>query len=167
VKDPQDVLDGLDDVIERLHQAATGGVVIVEGLRDAAALERLGVRGNISVLHRGATLLEFCEQLASRERNITILVDWDTKGDALAKRLREGVTQGAIKVDTRTREDLRRLTRGSIKAVEELPSFYRRVQAAAVSKRPVIKLPRDWKARKERAQMLSAARQMRASKRDP
>jgi hypothetical protein len=67
-----------------------------------------------------------------------------------------------VEVDMAPREALRRLTRGSIYAVEELPSFHRRVSAAVASKGQGVKvLSTDWKARKELTIARRATRKQR------
>ncbi len=149
MKDPTEVLESLEEVLSDLSKASLDGAVLVEGRRDAAALKALGVEGTIEVLNRGAPLLGVCDELAAHHHLITILTDWDAKGDELARALSEGLRRTGVEVEVEARKALRRLTRGSIRAVEELPSFHRRVAAAAASKGPSVKAATDWKARKE------------------
>ena len=149
MKDPVVVLGALDAILEELSDAAASGAVLVEGRRDAAALAALGVSGEVEVLNRGAPLLGVCDELAARHASVTVLTDWDPKGDELARQLSEGLRRAGTQVDSETRTSLARITRGSIRSVEELPSFHRRVAAAAASKGPSVKTATDWKARKE------------------
>jgi len=137
----------------------------VEGRRDAAALDLLGVGPNVEVLHNGRALLDRCEDLARNEHHVTVLMDWDTKGDELARRLEEGLARAGISADLEARAALRRLTRGSVYAVEELASFYRRVEAAARSKGKARPPPGTWRETKARKATLRAARRRRAAPR--
>ena len=161
MKDPGEVLEALEDALSTLTEAASEGAVLVEGRRDVAALAALGVEGSVEVLNRGTPLLALCDALALRHRTITVLTDWDEKGDELARQLAAGLRRASVEVDTETRDGLRRLTRGSIHAVEELPSFHRRVSAAAASKGPTVKVATDWKARKELTLARRAIRKQR------
>lgn len=150
MKDPDEVLAALEDLIADLGEAAAKGAVVVEGRRDAKALRELHVEGNVEVLNRGAPLLALCDALAAEHRRITVLTDWDAKGEKLARQLEGGLRRASVEVDMGPRDALRHLTRGAIYSVEELPSFHRRVSAAAASKGEGIKvLSTDWKARKE------------------
>ena len=150
MKDPGEVLTALEDIIADLCEAAAKGAVVVEGRRDAEALAALHIEGNIEVLNRGTPLLALCDALASDHARITILTDWDAKGEELARQLEVGLGRASVQVDMALREALRRLTRGSIYSVEELPSFHRRVSGAAATKGQGVKvLSTDWKARKE------------------
>jgi 5S rRNA maturation endonuclease (ribonuclease M5) len=158
VKDAAEVLDDLEAVLEDLEEAASRGAVLVEGLRDAAALRAMAVEGNLEVLNRGVGLLRRCEELAAAHGQVSVLTDWDEKGDKLAKQLEGGLRRGGVVVELASRERLRRLTRGSCKAVEELPSFLRRVRAAAQAKGPVRTLPESWREKKAEKMRLSESR---------
>jgi len=158
VKDPAEVLSDLEAVLDELEEAARKGAVLVEGRRDAAALAALHVDGSVEVLNRGVGLLRRCEELARAHESVTLLTDWDAKGDELAGQLAGGLTRGGVEVDLESRERLRRLTRGSCKAVEELPSFLRRVRAAALAKRPSRDLPVSWREKKAERMRLSETR---------
>ncbi len=150
MKDPDEVLTALEDLIADLGEAAARGAVVVEGRRDAEALAALQIEGNIEVLNRGTPLLALCDALAADHARITVLTDWDAKGDELARQLEGGLRRASVDVDMALREAVRRLTRGSIYSVEELPSFHRRISAAAKTKGQGVKvLSTDWKARKE------------------
>lgn len=148
MKEPADVLEVLEGVLDDLAEGANEGAVLVEGLRDAAALRALQVEGTIEVLNRGVGLLARCEELAAAHRRIVVLTDWDEKGSQLAALLAGGLRRGGVEVDLESRRRLQRLTRGSCKAVEELPSFLRRVRAAAQAKGPARTLPVSWRERK-------------------
>jgi len=101
VKDPAEVLSDLEAVLDELEEAARKGAVLVEGRRDAAALAALHVDGSVEVLNRGVGLLRRCEELARAHESVTLLTDWDAKGDELAGQLAGGLTRGGVEVDYR------------------------------------------------------------------
>ncbi len=167
MKNPAEVLDALEAVLDELDEAAKRGAVIVEGLRDVAALEAMQVDGNLEVLNRGVGLLQRCEELAAAHLEITVLTDWDEKGEKLARQLAGGLRRGGVEVDLTARDRLRRLTRGSCKAVEELPSFLRRVRGAAQAKGPARTLPVNWREKKALKMRLSETRRRSGGPRGP
>jgi 5S rRNA maturation endonuclease (ribonuclease M5) len=149
MKDPAEVLEALDDILADLGEAAAQGAIIVEGRRDVKALASLHIEGAVEVMNRGAPLLALCDALAADHRRITVLTDWDAKGEELARQLEGGLRRACVEVDMASRDALRRLTRGAVHAVEELPSFHRRVAAAVASKGASVRVATDWKERKE------------------
>lgn len=167
MKDPGDVLEDLEAALAALEDGARDGAILVEGRRDAAALVELGVFGRIEVLNRGVPILKLCEDLAGLHRSVVVLVDWDAKGDELASTLAGGLRRGGLKVDLGIREELRRLTRGSVNAVEELASFHRRVRAAAQAKGPDRSLPASFRERKAEKMRLTETRRRRGAPRGP
>jgi 5S rRNA maturation endonuclease (ribonuclease M5) len=158
VKDPNAVLERLEDLLERLSEAADKGVVLVEGRRDEAALRALGIQGEVVVMNQGLSLLALSEELACGYQHVALMVDWDAKGDELARKLRGALHRGGLALDFSIREALRRLTRGNIHAVEELASFHRRVRAAAEAKGPLKPSARSWRERKEENLVRRASR---------
>lgn len=165
MKDPRQLLEDLDDVIDDLVEASKRGPVLVEGRRDAAALAKLGIVRNVEVLNNGRPLLERCEEMGRRGRPVTVLMDWDQKGNQLARRLREGLERVGLEADLQARATLRRLTRGSVYAVEELASFYRRVEGAARTKGKERPPAESWRVKKARKARLRAARRRRGAPR--
>lgn len=167
MKDPAEVLDNLEAVLDELEDAGGRGAILVEGRRDAVALAHLGIGGRIELLNRGVPLLKLCEDLAGLHASIVILVDWDAKGDELAERLAAGLRRGQVEVDLELRKRLRRLTRGAVQSVEELAAFHRRVRAAAQSKGPDRSLPVSWREKKAESERLTELRKLRGEPRGP
>lgn len=77
----------LRKVFDALYEANKSFPVIVEGKKDAIALKRIGLIGEIITLHRGKSLYEFCEDIANKFTKVIILIDWDTKGENLYRSL--------------------------------------------------------------------------------
>jgi 5S rRNA maturation endonuclease (ribonuclease M5) len=158
-------MEHLEEALDALNEAAERGPILVEGRRDAAALERLGVDQNVVLLNTGQALLQRCDELGASQSHVTVLMDWDRKGDELARRLHKGLERAGVKVDLEVRAVLRRLTHGSVNTVEELATFYRRVEGAARSKGKPRPATESWRVKKERKAALRAGRQRRVEPR--
>ena len=61
----------LRKIIEALHEINQIIPVIVEGKKDASALRRLGLPGDIITLHNGKNLYDFCEDIFHR-----VIIRW-------------------------------------------------------------------------------------------
>lgn len=84
-------LADLEDAIDRLRELAEAGTVVVEGSRDLAALDWLGIGGFHMTLHRGKPMAAVVEELVQCPPPVVLLVDWDRAGGRLAQRLAEGL----------------------------------------------------------------------------
>ena len=84
--------------------------IIVEGTKDKAALESLGVHNRIYVLSK-KPLYQVIEDIAAHEKDIIILTDFDKKGKELYGRLRRGFEKSGVKVDRYFREFLQKNTK--------------------------------------------------------
>lgn len=98
-------LDDLEDAVDRLREAAEAGTVVVEGSRDVAALDWLGIGGLHVTLHRGKPMAALVEELVQCPPPIVLLVDWDRTGGRLLQRLAEGL-QARVQVDMACRRRL-------------------------------------------------------------
>lgn len=114
-------------VIKALCETNTIIPVIVEGKKDAAALRRLGLVGEIITLHNGKSLYDFCTDIAERFHRIIILLDWDEKGEDLNKTLSENL-KGHWEVFYSFREILRMLCQKDISNIEGIPKLLRRLE---------------------------------------
>jgi len=117
------------ELFQRLRAEArtAGTVVLVEGVRDRQALRRLGLDGEIAVLHRGRSLSDTAAQLADGRRRVILLTDWDTEGGHFVQRLREFLTADRIELDLEFRRRLARILRGELVHVEGLHGWARRI----------------------------------------
>lgn len=112
----------LREVMEALYEANRKAPVIVEGRKDAGALRKLGLIGEIIILHRGNNLYEFCEDIHARFDKVIILLDWDDKGESLSNTLKMhliGIWEGYAGF----RELLKILCQKDIKDVESIPKL--------------------------------------------
>ncbi len=105
--------------------------VIVEGKRDKAALETLGLRGEVITFNRGVRVHDFCEHIAENHAEVVLLTDWDREGDALHKKLGREL-KGRWEVFGRFREVLMLMCQKEVKDVEGLPALLRRLEAGMI-----------------------------------
>ena len=85
-------------------------LVVVEGKRDKAALERLGFK-NIFILNSdGKSMGEKIEEIEkeAKNREISILTDFDVKGRKLFEKLNSELSQRNVKLDRKLRSRLKK-----------------------------------------------------------
>jgi len=117
----------LREVLEALYEVNKRVPVIVEGKRDAIALRRLGLIGEIITLHRGKGLYDFCEDIAERFSKVIILLDWDEKGESLYRTLSENLS-GHWEEFSAFRGVLKILCQKDIKDIEGIPKLLLRLE---------------------------------------
>ncbi len=83
-------------------------VIIVEGIKDKRALEKLRIE---NVMSLKKSLYKVAEDMAKLEKECIILTDFDKKGKELYKKLKEGLDKEGVKVDKFFREWLRKHTK--------------------------------------------------------
>ena len=97
-------------------------LIIVEGKKDKAALEKLGV-GNIFTLSK-KPLFHVIEEIAGAGKGVVILTDLDRHGKELYGRLNSGLQYHGVKVDNKFREFLFKKTK--LRQIEGLYNHIRR-----------------------------------------
>jgi dTMP kinase len=134
-------LERLEKLVEELHYRSLDTPIVVEGLRDVAALKKLGVTKNVVPLNKGSSVIAFSEDIAKEFSKAVILTDWDRKGGHLARLLLEALTGTDVKVDTDIRAKIVMLSKKEIRDIESLPSLLsrlRRMQLAKSGERSVV-----------------------------
>jgi len=116
----REVLEALDEVNRRFP-------IIVEGKRDAIALKKLGLAGEIVTLHRGKGLYDFCEEMAEKFSKVIILLDWDEKGESLYRSVSANLT-GQWEEFAAFRGILKILCQKDIKDIEGIPGLLLRLE---------------------------------------
>ena len=96
-------------------------VVVVEGKRDAAALKKLGVSGQIIEFHKFGGIVNFADAVARYEKLI-ILFDRDKKGRYLTGKTIQ-LLQRRTKIDLSFKRKLTVITKGKIRFVEQLVCY--------------------------------------------
>ena len=115
-----DIFAGLGEINKRFP-------VIVEGKKDAIALRKLGLTGEVIILHSGRNLYEFCEDIMERFSRVVILLDWDTKGEILHKTISRHL-RGHWEEFSAFREVIKILCQKDIKDVEGIPKLLFRLE---------------------------------------
>ncbi len=117
----------LKEVIEALLEINKNVPIIVEGKKDASALRRLGLVGEIITLHNGKSLYDFCTDITERFHRVIILLDWDKKGESLNKAISKHL-RGHWEEFSSFRELLRILCQKDISEIEGIPKLLRRLE---------------------------------------
>ena len=105
-----------------------GFAIIIEGLKDKAALLRLGFEGPIEVVNRGwgmdklaAYLYEtYGTRTDDRRSTMTLLMDWDRTGGKLQANLRRRLESFDVMIDEELRNVLMRTLKPETRVVESL-----------------------------------------------
>ena len=119
----------LREVLASLYEVNKRFPVIVEGKKDASALRRVGLVGEIITLHSGKNLYDFCEDIAERFSRVVILLDWDAKGETLFKALGKNLT-GHWEEFSPFRDVIKILCQKDIKDVEGIPKLLMRLEGS-------------------------------------
>lgn len=132
-------LQDLETAIDRLREAAESGTVLVEGARDLAALDWLGIGGTHVTLHHGRTMAEIVEDLVQCPTPVVLLLDWDRTGGRMMQRLQESL-QHRVQIDVQCRRRLAAACRS--RTVEAVPGELAALRRAVHGGRPSSKRPR-------------------------
>ncbi len=117
----------LREVLEVLYEINKKVPVIVEGKRDAMALRKLGLMGDIITLHKGVGLYDFCEEISEKFDKVIILLDWDGKGESLNRELNSHL-KGMWEEFSSFREILKILCQKDIKDIEGIPKLLKNLE---------------------------------------
>ncbi len=113
-------IDQLRGFIAHLN-AMRGSAVVVEGKRDACALQRLGFSGKVLQLNRFGGMVDFADSVA-RYESVIILFDRDKKGSRLTgKAIR--LLERRTRIDLSFKKRLRMITRGQVMFTEQLVCY--------------------------------------------
>ncbi len=103
------MIKDMKQFIEKLKEP--GRLMIVEGKKDRAALQKLGI-GEESVMELSKKpIYAVIEEAAGKAENCIILTDLDRKGKELFGKLNDGLQRHGVKVDNSFREFLFRHTK--------------------------------------------------------
>jgi 5S rRNA maturation endonuclease (ribonuclease M5) len=119
----QKIQEVLDDLAGR---AGEGAIIMVEGPRDKASLEALGIRGSI-VMTSQKQLFNLAESL-SHYKDIIVLSDWDKRGEEVARNAEVFLKSNGAHPDCGPRKKLRLLTKKEITDVEGLHGYVERLR---------------------------------------
>ena len=98
--------------------AAEQPLIIVEGKKDVAALNALGLK---NIIHLGKPLFEVVEDVAQIAKKVVILTDMDSKGKELYQVLSRDLQKNGVVVDNGFRHFLLKQT--PLRHIEGLATF--------------------------------------------
>jgi len=110
----------IEEIISELK--SSNKLIIVEGIKDKRALNKLGVNNYIVVLNK-KPIFAVIEDIAKITKDVVILTDFDKKGKELYGKLNSGLQRLGVKVDHYFREWLQRNTK--ISHIEGLVVYIR------------------------------------------
>ena len=115
------------------EESAKGKTIVVEGKKDAQALQELGVNGAIvTVKTGGKSFLEATVEIETLGvREVILFLDFDRRGREGTKRLQESLERGEIKVNVKFWRELSGLVGREIQCIESLTSYLRTLQEKA------------------------------------
>ena len=128
-------MEQIEKVLSQLQDLSETTPIIVEGLRDIAALKRMGITRNVISLGKGNSIFNFSENLSRTTKRAVILTDWDRKGGQLARMLKEALLANGVIANENVRAKLGILSKKEVKDIESMPAFVERLQS-----RPLISM---------------------------
>ncbi len=125
---PEEMGQALLDWLQDLNELEENVVILVEGKKDTACLEKIGVTAPIVQINQGVPLLEVISSISRDDRyqRAIILTDWDRKGGQLATELKRLCTADGLPYDTYIRKRIAMLTGKWVRDVESLGSVFDR-----------------------------------------
>lgn len=121
----------LKEVFESLYEVNKRIPIIVEGKKDVYALRKIGMTGKIIALHEGKGLYEFCEDIACTFHRVVLLMDWDSKGKYLHKKV-SGHLNGTWEEFVPFRKIIKALCQKDTKDIEGIPVLLERLAGEEV-----------------------------------
>lgn len=108
-----------------MEAAAKGVPIVVEGKKDAQAIQQLGVNGKVlTVKTGGKSFLEATAEIEQFDtREVILLLDFDRRGREGTKRLQQNLERAKTKVNVRFWFDLQALVGREVQCIESLPSY--------------------------------------------
>jgi len=116
-------LDELVGFVETLNQEyREGALIVVEGPRDAVALQQIGFKGKPYAYCHNSNLAKLTDR-ATKHSQVILLLDLDSQGRRLTGILASALQRKGIRVNLTHRRRLARITQGRISGVQELRSY--------------------------------------------
>jgi len=115
----EEILKEFDDIVNEIKES--GYPVLVEGINDMRALERLGVKNKIILLKSRGTLQEIIERIHSHD--VILLTDWDRSGRILFGKCMRILRNEQINAITELRKRIMKISLPYIYQIEELVAF--------------------------------------------
>ena len=124
----QDLEELLDSIGESID------VVVVEGTRDEEAMRQLGFKGRVELHSRvGCSDEDLVDKLASRDRSVLVLTDFDSEGRAMNRKLTAAFERSGLKVEINLRRAIGRMMAVlGVYAIEDLENIGSRLTERSI-----------------------------------
>jgi 5S rRNA maturation endonuclease (ribonuclease M5) len=120
-KNFQELEKGLFELIEENKKVP----IVVEGDKDVFSLRKLGIIGEIITVNSGLSIIDFCDKIANKYKEIILLTDWDRKGGYICHTIERNL-EGRVKCNLYYRELF--ATKVMTKTVEGLYSWFTSIE---------------------------------------
>ncbi len=120
-KNFQELEKGLFELIEENKKVP----IVVEGDKDVFSLRKLGIIGEIITVNSGLSIIDFCDKIANKYKEIILLTDWDRKGGYICHTIERNL-EGRVKCNLYYRELF--ATKAMTKTVEGLYSWFTSIE---------------------------------------
>ena len=130
----KDRVEKIQQIIAKLTEASAKGTpIVVEGKKDAQALQELGVNGAIvTVKTGGKSFLEATAELEALDApEVILFLDFDRRGKEGTKRLQQNLERLKIKANVKLWHELQGLVGREMQCIESLPSYLSTTQQKA------------------------------------
>ena len=111
------------DVLDRIREASADRVLLIEGLKDRAALNTLKIYGDMFQIQSEGGPVKAAEYVMAHGGKAIVLTDWDRTGGTVASEVVIQIKALGGICNTDARGDLAALCRKYIKDVEALDSL--------------------------------------------
>jgi 5S rRNA maturation endonuclease (ribonuclease M5) len=130
----EEKLEKLEHLLAKLaEEAAKGKPIVVEGKKDAQALQDLGVEGAIITVKTGGK--SFLESITEIEKlgvdAVILFLDFDRRGKEGTLLLKRDLERAKMKAETRFWRELQALVGREIQCIESLPAYLSTLQQKA------------------------------------
>lgn len=120
--DPDERLELIMEQLEALAVQSEDHVIVVEGRKDVASLNALGIHGTFCMVQVEGGPVRIAERIWNLGMPAVILTDWDRRGDLLESDLVRNMDALQVRYDISIRKELAHLCRPYCKDVESLDS---------------------------------------------
>lgn len=115
----------IDEFKEQIEKIISSDIlIIVEGKKDRAALEKFGIKNIIELSKK--PLFQIVEEISNSNKQCVILTDLDKKGKELFGKLNSQLQRNGVKVNNKFREFLLKHTK--LRQIEGLDTYLRHLQ---------------------------------------
>ncbi len=118
--DDAERLEAILEVVDGINALSGTHIILVEGLKDVASLQSVGVRGEFFCVQSGGGPVKAAEHVWHSGKQAIIMTDWDRKGGTVARSLRDNLSALDVRYDDRLRADLAVLCKPYVKDVESV-----------------------------------------------